>query len=67
MGTHLVPEGILSMGYSLSSIAKAKLQSAMIAAWALAKDKTKTGGDVAHPAPTLKPDSIDRPAEPPEK
>jgi hypothetical protein len=67
MGTHLVPEGILSMGESLSSIAKAELEAATIAAWALAKDKTKTGGDVARPAPTPKPDSIDRPAEPPAK
>ena len=52
------------MGKSLSSIAKAKLESATIAAWALAKDKTKTGDDVAHPASTPKPDSIDRPVEP---
>ncbi|MGH1483368.1 MAG: hypothetical protein ACRBM6_32490 [Geminicoccales bacterium] len=55
------------MGETLSSIAKANLESATIAAWALAKDKTKTGGDVAHPAPTPKPDSIDRPVEPPAK
>ena len=67
MGTHLVPEGILSMSDSLHSIAKAQLEAAMIAAWALAKDKTKTGGEVAHPAPTPKPDSIDRPVEPPAK
>jgi hypothetical protein len=67
MGTHFVPEGILSMGETLSSITKAKLESATIAAWALAKDKTTTSGDVAHPAPTPKPDSIDRPEAPPAK
>ena len=67
MGTHFIPEGILSMGETLSSIAKAKLQSATIAAWALAKDKTKTSGDAAHPASTPKPDSIDRPEAPPAK
>lgn len=59
------------MGKSLRSTTKIKpaneLEAAMIAAWALAKDKTKTGGDVARPAPTPKPDSNDRPAEPPAK
>ncbi len=55
------------MGESLISIAKAKLEAVTIAAWSLAKDRKNTGGDVAHPAPTPKPDSNDRPAEPPAK
>lgn len=55
------------MGESLISIAKTKIEAAVIATWALAKDKTKTSGDVAHPAPTPKPDSDDRPVEPPAK
>jgi hypothetical protein len=67
VGTRLALEGILYMGESLSSITKAELQAATIAAWSLAKDKRKTGGDVARPAPTPKPDNGDRPAEPPAK
>ncbi len=55
------------MGESLSSITKAELQAAKIAAWSLAKEKRKTGGDVARPAPTPKPDNGERPAEPPAK
>lgn len=59
------------MGDSVSSIANVKptneLEAAMIAAWSLEKDKRKTGGDVARPAPTPKPDSSDRPIEPPAK
>ena len=55
----------------MSSITKVKptnkLEAAVIAAWSLAKDKRKTGGDVARPAPMPKPDSSDRPTEPPAK
>lgn len=55
------------MGESLRSITKVELEAATIAAWSLAKEKRKTGGDVARPAPVPKPDSSDRPAEPSEK
>ncbi len=55
------------MGESLSSITKAELGAATIAAWSLAKDKRKTSGDVARPTPAPKPDSGDRPVEPPAK
>jgi len=54
------------MGESLISIAKAKLEAVTIAVWSLARDKKKTDGDVARPAPTPKPDSGDRPTEPSE-
>ena len=55
------------MGESLISITKAELKAATIAAWSLAKDKSKTGGDVARPALAPKPDNGDQPAEPPKK
>lgn len=59
------------MGDPLSSTAKIKLanelEATVIAAWSLANDKRKPGGDAARPAPAPKPENGDRPVESPAK
>lgn len=65
METRLILGRISHRGEPLMSTTKIKLEAAVIATWALAKDKAKTNGDAAHPASTPKSESGDQPGEPP--